>query len=63
MFGRFELKLILEKVWYASDNFRFMDSLSSMYRRGIIIVVIVLVVGFLFLFDDTFNASVVTREA
>lgn len=62
MFGCFELKLILEKVWYALDNFCFMDLLLLMYCWGIIIVVIVLVVGFLFLFDDMFNVLVVMCE-
>lgn len=45
--GRFELKPTLEKVWHAPDNFRFMDPLPPMHRRGIIIAAIVLVVGFL----------------
>lgn len=61
--GRFELKPTLEKVWYAPDNFRFMDPLPPMHRRGIIIAAIVLVVGFLLPSDDTPNAPVVTREA
>lgn len=61
--GRFELKPTLEKVWHAPDNFRFMDPLPPMHRRGIIIAAIVLVVGFLLPSDDTPNASVVTREA
>lgn len=46
--GRFELKPTLEKVWHAPDNFRFMDPLPPMHRRGIIIAAIVLVVGFRF---------------
>lgn len=33
--GRFELKPTLEKVWHAPDNFRFMDPLPPMHRRGI----------------------------
>ncbi|HHN9789394.1 TPA: cell division protein YtfB, partial [Escherichia coli] len=61
--GRFELKPPLEKVWHAPDNFRFMDPLPPMHRRGIIIAAIVLVVGFLLPSDDTPNAPVVTREA
>lgn len=61
--GRFELKPTLEKVWHAPDNFRFMDPLPPMHRRGIIIAAIVLVVGFLLPSDDTPNALVVTREA
>ncbi|EHC4061722.1 hypothetical protein JTG27_001645 [Escherichia coli] len=58
--GRFELKPTLEKVWHAPDNFRFMDPLPPMHRRGIIIAAIVLVVGFLLPSDDTPNAPVVT---
>ena len=61
--GRFELKPPLEKVWHAPDNFRFMDPLPPMHRRGIIIAAIILVVGFLLPSDDTPNAPVVTREA
>ena len=61
--GRFELKPTLEKVWLAPDNFRFMDPLPPMHRRGIIIAAIILVVGFLLPSDDTPNAQVVTREA
>lgn len=61
--GRFELKPTTEKVWHAPDNFRFMDPLPPMHRRGIIIAAIVLVVGFLLPSDDTPNAPVVTREA
>ncbi|MGS6553477.1 OapA N-terminal domain-containing protein, partial [Escherichia coli] len=61
--GRFELKPTLEKVWHAPDNFRFMDPLPPMHRRGIIIAAIILVVGFLLPSDDTPNAPVVTREA
>ncbi|MEN1607103.1 cell division protein YtfB, partial [Pseudomonas aeruginosa] len=51
--GRFELKPTLEKVWHAPDNFRFMDPLPPMHRRGIIIAAIILVVGFLLPSDDT----------
>ncbi|MDM8926446.1 OapA N-terminal domain-containing protein, partial [Escherichia coli] len=54
--GRFELKPTLEKVWHAPDNFRFMDPLPPMHRRGIIIAAIVLVVGFLLPSDDTTTA-------
>ncbi|STI20182.1 cell envelope opacity-associated protein [Escherichia coli] len=46
--GRFELKPTLEKVWHAPDNFRFMDPLPPMHRRGIIIAAIVLGSDFCF---------------
>lgn len=44
--GRFELKPTLAKIWHAPDNFRIMDPLPPMHRRGIIIAAIVLIVGF-----------------
>ena len=43
--GRFELKPTLAKIWHAPDNFRIMDPLPPMHRRGIIIAAIVLVIG------------------
>lgn len=51
--GRFELKPTLAKIWHAPDNFRIMDPLPPMHRRGIIIAAIVLVVGFLLPSNDT----------
>ncbi|VDZ81290.1 Putative cell envelope opacity-associated proteinA [Salmonella bongori] len=44
---RFELKPTLAKIWHAPDNFRIMEPLPPMHRRGIIIAAIVLVIGFL----------------
>ncbi|EMN3921507.1 OapA family protein [Citrobacter farmeri] len=61
--GRFELKPTLAKIWHAPDNFRIMDPLPSMHRRGIIIAAIVLVIGFLLPSNDTNDAPVVTRNA
>ncbi|QMI06643.1 OapA family protein [Citrobacter sp. RHB25-C09] len=61
--GRFELKSTLAKIWHAPDNFRLMDPLPPMHRRGIIIAAIVLVVGFLLPSGDSNNAPVVTRDA
>ena len=58
--GRFELKPTLAKIWHAPDNFRIMDPLPSMHRRGIIIAAIVLVVGFLLPSGDTNDAPAVT---
>ncbi len=43
--GRFELKPTLAKIWHAPDNFRIMEPLPPMHRRGIIIAAIVLVIG------------------
>lgn len=45
--GRFELKPTLAKIWHAPDNFRIMDPLPTMHRRGIIIAALLVVVGFL----------------
>ena len=61
--GRFELKPTLAKIWHAPDNFRIMDPLPPMHRRGIIIAAIVLVIGFLLPSSDTSDAPVVTRTA
>ena len=61
--GRFELKPTLVKIWHAPDNFRLMDPLPPMHRRGIIIAAIVLVIGILLPGDETRQMPVVTREA
>ncbi|HAT7593543.1 MULTISPECIES: OapA family protein [Citrobacter] len=61
--GRFELKPTLAKIWHAPDNFRIMDPLPPMHRRGIIAAAIVLVIGFLLPSSDTSDAPVVTRTA
>ncbi|WP_436858006.1 LysM-like peptidoglycan-binding domain-containing protein [Citrobacter tructae] len=61
--GRFELKSTLAKIWHAPDNFRLMDPLPPMHRRGIIIAAIVLVIGFLLPSGDSNNAPVITRDA
>lgn len=61
--GRFELKPTTAKIWHAPDNFRIMDPLPPMHRRGIIIAAIVLVIGFLLPSSDTSDAPVVTRTA
>ncbi len=50
--GRFELKPTLVKIWHAPDNFRLMDPLPPMHRRGIIIAAIVLIIGILLLRGD-----------
>lgn len=61
--GRFELKPTLAKIWHAPDNFRIMDPLPPMRRRGIIAAAIVLVIGFLLPSSDTSDAPVVARTA
>ncbi|WP_213134729.1 OapA family protein [Citrobacter sp. FP75] len=61
--GRFELKPTLAKIWHAPDNFRIMDPLPPMHRRGIIAAAIVLVIGFLLPSSDTSDTPAVTRDA
>ncbi|CAB5559030.1 OapA family protein [Citrobacter cronae] len=61
--GRFELKPTLAKIWHAPDNFRIMDPLPPMHRRGIIAAAIVLVIGFLLPSSDNSDAPVVARTA
>ena len=62
--GRFELKPTLAKIWHAPDNFRLMDPLPPLHRRGIIIGALLVIVGFLLPSggDDVDNAPV-TRNA
>lgn len=62
MFGCFELKLILVKIWYVLDNFCIMELLLFMYCCGIIIVVIVLVIGFLLFVSEISDLFVVMWE-
>ncbi|HDR2752303.1 MULTISPECIES: OapA family protein [Enterobacter] len=45
--GRFELKPTLAKIWQAPDNFRIMDPLPSLHRKGIIIGALLVILGFL----------------
>lgn len=61
--GRFELKPTTAKIWHAPDNFRIMDPLPPMHRRGIIAAAIVLVIGFLLPSSDNSDAPVVARTA
>lgn len=62
--GRFELKPTLAKIWHAPDNFRIMDPLPPMHRRGIIIAAVVLAIGFLLPSgDDSSDTQPVSRNA
>lgn len=45
--GPFELKPTLTKIWHAPDNFRIMDPLPPLHRRGIIIGALMVIGGFL----------------
>jgi len=62
--GRFELKPTLAKIWHAPDNFRIMDPLPPLHRRGIIIAALVVVIGFLLPSgDDSSDVQPVSRNA
>ncbi|MDR9889094.1 OapA family protein [Pseudenterobacter timonensis] len=62
--GRFELKPTLAKIWHAPDNFRIMDPLPPLHRRGIIIAALLVVVGFLLPSgNETDTAAPVSRDA
>ncbi len=59
---RFAVKPWLARIWHAPDNFRLMDPLPVMHRRGIIIAAIVIVLCFLWPTPDAPNQPV-TRDA
>lgn len=62
--GRFELKPTLAKIWQAPDNFRIMDPLPPLHRRGIIIGALMVIVGFLLPSGgDDADTATVTRNA
>ncbi|MHA0996523.1 LysM-like peptidoglycan-binding domain-containing protein [Enterobacter ludwigii] len=62
--GRFELKPTLTKIWQAPDNFRIMDPLPPLHRRGIIIGALMVIVGFLLPSGgDDADTATVTRNA
>lgn len=62
--GRFELKPTLAKIWQAPDDFRIMDLLPPLHRRGIIIGALMVIVGFLLPSGgDDVDTAPVTRNA
>lgn len=61
--GRFELKPTLAKIWHAPDNFRIMDPLPNLHRRGIIIAALLVVVGFLLPSGDDSDPAPASRNA
>ena len=62
--GRFELKPTLAKIWQSPDNFRIMDPLPPLHRRGIIIGALMVIVGFLLPSGgDDADTATVTRNA
>ena len=61
--GRFEVKPLLEKLWHAPDNLRILDPLPLAHRRGVIIAVLVVVIGFLLPSADDSPPTPVSRTA
>ncbi len=61
--GRFALKPTLAKIWHAPDNFRLMDPLPPMHRRGIILAAALVVVGILLPTPDGNDAPPAQRDA
>lgn len=61
--GPFELKPTLTKIWHAPDNFRIMDPLPPLHRRGIIIGALMVIVGFLLPGADDSATAPVHRDA
>lgn len=61
--GPFELKPTLTKIWHAPDNFRIMDPLPPLHRRGIIIGALMVIVGFLLPGADDSATAPVRRDA
>ncbi|ALR75152.1 LysM-like peptidoglycan-binding domain-containing protein [[Enterobacter] lignolyticus] len=60
---RFELKPTLVKIWHAPDNFRIMDPLPPMHRRGIIAGAVLVILGFLLPAADNSSAPPIGRDA
>ena len=61
--GRFEVKPLLTKIWHAPDNLRILDPLPLAHRRGVIIAVVVVIIGFLLPSADDSPPAPVSRNA
>lgn len=61
--GRFALQPLLLKIWHAPDNFRLMDPLPPLHRRGIIAGFLLVIIGFLLPSADNAPAQPVSRNA
>lgn len=59
--GQFALKAMIHRVWHAPDDFRLMDPLPAMHRRGILIGIALVVIGVLLPADNT-PVAPVSRE-
>ncbi|MGO1308195.1 MAG: OapA N-terminal domain-containing protein, partial [Kluyvera intermedia] len=60
--GRFEVKPLLEKIWHAPDDLRILDPLPLAHRRGVIIAVVVVIIGFLLPSADDSPPAPVSRN-
>lgn len=61
--GRFEVKPLLKKIWHAPDDLRILDPLPLAHRRGVIIAVVVVIIGFLLPSADDSPPAPVSRNA
>ncbi|KKY83696.1 hypothetical protein JTF19_14620 [Enterobacteriaceae bacterium RIT814] len=61
--GRFELKPTLARIWHAPDDLRLMDPLPPMHRRGIILGLLLMIIGFLLPSGDDGDTTPVSRDA
>jgi len=61
--GRFALQPLLLKIWHAPDNFRLMDPLPPLHRRGIIAGFLLVILGFLLPSADNAPEQPVSRNA
>ncbi|MEW5560338.1 LysM-like peptidoglycan-binding domain-containing protein [Enterobacter asburiae] len=61
--GRFALQPLVLKIWHAPDNFRLMDPLPPLHRRGIIAGSLLVIIGFLLPAGDNAPAQSVSRNA
>ncbi len=61
--GRFALQPTLLKIWHAPDNFRLMDPLPPLHRRGIIAGFLLVIIGFLLPSGDNAPVQPVSRNA
>jgi uncharacterized protein len=61
--GRFALQPTLLKIWHAPDNFRLMDPLPPLHRRGIIAGFLLVILGFLLPSGDDTPAQPISRNA
>ena len=61
--GKFEVKPLLQKIWHAPDDLRILDPLPLAHRRGVIIAVVVVIIGFLLPSADDSPPAPVSRNA